>query len=298
MSVLQIHHLDKSYADVSLLRDISLTLEEGERVGLVGINGSGKTTLMRIIASLESYDSGQIQVPANRRIGLLRQHPDPAGDIKMILESGYDPELAASFSQIGLEADPFMDPATLSGGERTRLALARFLSVHYDLLLLDEPTNNMDFSGIQATIRLLTQYSGSIIMVSHDRYVLDQTVSRILELENGEIREYSGNYSDYRQKKQQLFAGRMHRYTEGRKEQKRIEQAIKQTRQWAEKAHRKSTKKDKSGLKMGIKEYKRVKARKMDQKVKNDLKRLEKKKQQQEDLAHILTIIYMRGKLI
>lgn len=282
MSVLQIHHLAKNFADFSLLRDVSLNLEEGERVGLVGINGCGKTTLMRIIAGLEPFDSGQIRIPEKQKVGLLRQRPDPDHDIQVILESGYDPELAAGLNKIGLEADPFANPAALSGGERTRLALARILSSHLDLLLLDEPTNNMDFPGVQATISMLADYPASMIIVSHDRYFLDRMVTRILELDNGLIHEYPGNYSDYRQLKQQLFTQKMNRYAEDRKEQKRIEQSIRQTRQWAEKAHRKSTDNDKSGQKMGLKEYKRVKARKMDQKVKNDLKRLEKKKQQQE----------------
>src|SRR5690554_4541546 len=187
MSVLQIHHLYKGYADFSLLHDISLNLEQGERVGLVGINGSGKTTLMRIIAGLEPYDSGQIQIYGNPNIALLRQHPDPARDIQLILESGYDPELADGLNQIGLAADPFLSPATLSGGERTRLALARILATRFSLLLLDEPTNNMDFHGIQATIRLLVDHPASMLIVSHDRYFLDRMVTRILELENGEI---------------------------------------------------------------------------------------------------------------
>lgn len=282
MPILDVQHLSKSFADFKLFHDISFHLEEGERVGLVGINGCGKTTLMRMIAGLEPADSGKIIMARNLNAGLLRQLPNPRLDVESIIRNGFDPELASGLNQFGLEVDPFNNPDVLSGGERTRLALAEFLSSRYYLMLLDEPTNNMDFSGIRATINLLSQHRGSMLIVSHDRYLLDQMATRILELENGEIHEYKGNYSDYRQQKQQLFEERLHRYQEGRKEQKRIEQAVRQTREWAEKAHRKSTEKDSSGLKMGVKENKRVKARKMDRKVKSDLKRLEKKVQHQE----------------
>ena len=280
MPILVVHNLEKSFADNHLLRSMSFHIEEGERVGLVGINGSGKTTLMRILAGLDSCDSGQVQLRKQAVSGLLRQYPDPAQDVQAIIESGYDPELAACMNQIGLEADPLLHSETLSGGERTRLSLARFLAARFDLMLLDEPTNNMDLNGIQATIWQLRQHQGSMMIVSHDRYFLDQMVTRILELENGEIHEFHGNYSDYREQKKLQYEAHLHQYEAGRKEQKRIEQAIRQTRQWADKAHRKSTEKDKSGLRMGVKENKRVKAKKMDQKVKSDTKRLEKKVQQ------------------
>jgi len=149
-------------------------------------------------------------------------------------------------------------------------------------MLLDEPTNNMDHDGIRATIRMLKQQAVSMLIVSHDRYFLDQMASRIFELDQGIIYEYEGNYSDYRRQKAKQAEEQLHRYEAERKEQKKIEQAIIQTKQWAEKAHRDSTKKDDSGLKMGVKENKRVKARKFDKKVKNDTKRLERRIRQQE----------------
>ena len=282
MSVLQVSRIAKSYAGFELLSDISFSLEDQERIGLVGINGCGKTTLLRILAGLDQADRGSMQNSQDLLIGLLRQDPDPAEDTAAIIESGYDPELAASLNQIGLEADPFSQPQTLSGGERTRLAVGRFLAARFDILLLDEPTNNMDLQGIRQTIQMLKRHPGSMIIVSHDRYFLDQMVTRIIELDHGRLTSYPGNYSAWRQQKEQLFQEQMHRYEEGRKEQKRVEAAIRQTRQWAEKAHRMSTKKDKSGLTMGTKEFKRGKARKLDQKVKNDVRRLERNIQTQE----------------
>ena len=281
MSLINVEHIQKSFGLRSLLRDISFSIEEKECIGLVGINGCGKTTLMRILVGLETYDAGQIIMRKQLSVGLFRQIPEPEVDIDQIIEAGYDADLASSMNYLGLEADPFASPDTLSGGERTRLALARFLSVGYDLLLLDEPTNNMDFDGIQAAVQMLKEHPGSALIVSHDRYFLDRLVSRVFEIDQGILNEYTGNYSDYREQKQLQFEQQMHRYEADRKEQRKIEKAIVQTRQWADKAHRDSTKKDHSGLKMGVKENKRVKARKLDQKIKNDTKRLERKLQQQ-----------------
>ena len=282
MSIVQAKNIQKTFGERELLRDVSFHIGESEVIGLVGINGSGKTTLMRILAGLESYDSGQLMIKKYLSIGLLRQLPDPESDVNSMLESGYDAELAACLNYIGLEADPFNNPQNLSGGERTRLSLGRFLSSNFDLMLLDEPTNNMDYDGIRATIKMLKQQTGSMLIVSHDRFFLDQMVSRIFELDQGVIYEYEGNYSDYRRQKAKQAEEQLHRYEAERKEQKKIEQAILQTKQWAEKAHRDSTKQDDSGLKMGVKENKRVKARKLDQKIKSDTKRLERRIKQQE----------------
>lgn len=282
MAVLQTFHLSKSYENEILFQDVSFHLEPQERVGLVGVNGCGKTTLLRILAGLGTADQGQVKVEKGRLIGLLRQHPDANDDARAIVESGYDPALAASLNQVGLSLDPIWRPKVLSGGEKTRLGLGRLLATDFDILLLDEPTNNMDDQGIRQTLHQLKQHAGSMIVVSHDRYFLDQLVTRIFELERGTLKVYPGHYSDYRQAKQKEHDDRMHRYQEDLKTQRQIEKAIAKTQQWAQSAHRNSTRKDDSGLTMGVKEAKRVKARKLDRKVKNDLKRLERQKQKGE----------------
>jgi len=110
MSIVQAKNIQKTFGERELLRDVSFTIEENEVVGLVGINGSGKTTLMRMLAGLDNYDSGQLQIRKSLSIGLLRQLPDPEADVSSMLESGYDADLAASLNHIGLEADPFADP--------------------------------------------------------------------------------------------------------------------------------------------------------------------------------------------
>jgi macrolide transport system ATP-binding/permease protein len=235
MAFYQVWQIAKSFGDTEILKDIRFQLSDRERVGLVGNNGSGKTTLLRILAGLEEPDRGIISVPKRAAVEMMQQ-PDLDGD-------------------------------RLSGGERTWLALNRLLADPPDLMLLDEPTNNLDLQNTRAAIKLLHQCSGSMIIVSHDRYFLDSMVTRILEIEDGRIVEYDGNYSYYRQEKLRLYDERLHRYQEDRKEQKRVREAIRQTRQWAEKAHRDSTKADSSGNTKGTKEYHRSKAMKMEKTI-------------------------------
>ena len=128
--------------------------------------------------------------------------------------------------------------------------------------------------GVQALLDELSGNYATLVVVSHDRYFLDRAVDRILELENGRVTEYGGNYTDYREAKARDYAERMHRWQEGVKKQKALEEDIAALHARAEKAHRKSTEKDSSGLKMGVKEGKRARAKKMDKKVKSDAKRL------------------------
>ena len=250
MAQIQVYHLAKSFGLNALLKDISFQMPAGEKAGLVGINGSGKTTLLRILAGQISPDSGEIHLPKRAAVDLLEWAAPQDGD------SGPD------------------EP--LSGGERTRLALTRFLAEKPDLMLMDEPTNNLDWQGIRQALKLLKNCPSGMLIVSHDRYFLDNLVTRIFEIEDGRLIEYAGNYSFYRQEKERLFQERQRRYENDRKQQERVREAIRQTREWAEKSHAQSTRPDASGNKMGLKEYKRNKAKKLEQKAKNDIRRLEK----------------------
>ncbi len=283
MTVLQVLHLSKSYTDRSLLQDLTFSLGVGERVGLVGNNGCGKTTLLRMLAGQEVPDSGEIRLASHLSVGYLPQLPDPRADLDSLQaqhRAGEKPQLAWQLNPEGLDERTVAQAATLSGGERTRLALSRFLASAPDILLLDEPTNNLDLDGIQTVIRLLQDAMGSMIIVSHDRYLLDQLVTRILEIDNTGIRSYTGNYSQYRAEKERLLQESLHRYAESRKQQRQLQEEIVQKRQWADKAHRDSTKMDSSGNKMGLKEYKRVKAGKLARKAKQDMRRLERLQQE------------------
>lgn len=286
--MLQAIHISRFFGDKILFQDLSFQLPDGERVGLVGDNGSGKTTLLHLLAGLDVPDQGEIRVVRRQRIGLLDLSPvrNPAGAAGSVWQSPSfqttEPDTATSLvwqqEQTGLVRDlPRQGQwSTLSGGERTRLALSRFLADPPDIFLLDEPTNNLDLAGIQTVIRQLASQSAAMVIVSHDRYLLDCLVTRIVEIDYGQLVEYQGNYSFYRQEKERLFQERLHRFEEGRKQQRQIQDAIRQTREWAEKGHRNSTKPDASGLTMGVKEKKRARAMKKDKKAKNDIQRLER----------------------
>jgi macrolide transport system ATP-binding/permease protein len=251
MAFCELSNISKQFGDRAVLRRIDCKLAKGERVGLVGSNGCGKTTLLRIIAGLEQADGGEIHLPRQASVGLL--------------ETGADSRLAGQ-----------PQAASLSGGERTLAAVTSFMANPPDLLLLDEPTSNLDFQGIQTVINLLRDCPGGMLIVSHDRYFLDRAVTRIVEIEDGRLVEYPGNYTVYRETKARIYQERLHRYEAARKEQQRIKEAIQEKRQWAEKAHRDSTKLDSTAHKtMGLKEYKRAKAMKLDKKAKNDIRRLE-----------------------
>lgn len=291
--------LSISFGIQTILENISFSVEEGERIGLVGANGTGKSTLLSLIEGSLLPDEGSVWHKSGSTFSVLRQSPMEGSMKEEIVESsltasillqtqlaGYVKEeimagsIAVTFKKymrlLNLDEDIFSRLDHLSGGDKTKLALSALLSHESTVLLLDEPTNNLDYEGISVLIEVIRNYGGTVVIVSHDRYFLDQTVDRILELENHHLTSFSGNYSEYKRQKTALFEESVHRYEVGKKEQKRIKDEIQGVRAWSEKAHRESRKKDRSGNKMGMKEFKRAKAKKMDQKVKNDTHRLER----------------------
>ena len=276
--MLNVIHVDRYFGDLILFQDLSFHLRTGERVGLVGDNGSGKTTLLRLMAGLDEPDHGAVRLAHHAKAGFLDLSPTGIQKQDPTFQSASTSALSWQVRQTGLidKLQATAHPETLSGGEKTRLALSRFLADPPDVMLLDEPTNNLDLPGIQSVIRLLDEQTCAMVIVSHDRYLLDNLVTRIVEIENGRLVEYEGNYSFYREEKERLYEEQLHRFEEDRKQQRQVQEAIKRTRQWAEKAHRDSTKKDSSGLTMGRKEFKRAKAMKMEKKAKNDIHRLER----------------------
>ena len=276
MPILQLLHIQLSFPPEELLTDVNFTVEAGERIGLVGRNGSGKSTLFSLLTGENKPDGGSVFMPETR-IGYLKQSPE----INANPESFSDMALYYA-ARLLLADDVFERLETASGGERTKAALALLLAEEPSLLLLDEPTNHMDYDGIQALSQLLREFDGTCIIISHDRYFLDETAGRILELDRGCVRSFKGNYSAYRKEKERLFQKQLHRYESDRKEEKRIESAIQKTRDWAQKAHRDSTKVPGGTPKMGYKERERVKAKKLDSSARSRVKRLEKLKGESE----------------
>jgi len=275
MPIIQLSHIEKSYPPDTLLLDINFSVEMGEKIGLVGRNGCGKSTLFSILFGGEKEDGGTFFKKKGLSIGLLHQNP-------VISENDFSEMAYYYASRLLLDTEVFTRIPFLSGGEKTKLALSLLLAKEPDFLLLDEPTNHMDYESVLALSQLLQEFDGTALIISHDRYFLDETVQRILEISEGVIFDYDGNYSAYREQKAQRYQEQLHRYESAKKEEKRIDNIIKNTRDWAQKAHRESREIPSGTPKMGFKEKERVKAKKLDSRAKNTINRLERFKKKSE----------------
>ena len=262
MPLVTLNEVSMMFSGRRVLDAASLSLHEGEAVGLIGANGSGKTTLLRIIAGAVQPDSGRVDRRKGLRIGFMEQEPDLCSEMSLhdaalgafadLLETerrmrelereiaeaqadlrhnllrqlgalqsrfehagGYEHESRTEAALMGLSFthDQFARPVSvLSGGERTRLALARLLLRDAELLLLDEPTNHLDLAGIEwLETYLQKKFRGAALIVSHDRLFLDRTVKKILDLDAGRVQEYPGNYTQYAGQKE------LHRLEQTRK---------------------------------------------------------------------------------
>ena len=193
MKNIQVSHLSKSYGMQEVLRDISLTMNDGEIIGLLGENGSGKSTLLKILVGEESPDSGSVSIsPKGIKIGYLPQVID--------------------------------DDSPRSSGEKTVKLLKEILDGNPDVLFLDEPTNHLDFDGLQWLETVVKGFQGLILLISHDRYFLDKTVNKIIELEEGQIEVYGGNYSFYVQQKKIQAEANERKYYQQQKRLKKLEE--------------------------------------------------------------------------
>jgi ATP-binding cassette subfamily F protein uup len=211
---LDVQQLTKSFGSLILFRDISFSIAEGQKVGLIAKNGTGKSTLLSILSGVEGYDSGDIIFRRDLRVGMLEQSPvfDPA---ESVLDACFnhqgDEEKVLKAKQIltQLKIRDLQQPmGQLSGGQQKRVALANVLITEPDLLILDEPTNHLDLEMIEWLEGFLSRGNKTLLMVTHDRFFLDRVCSVILELDDQTIYTYRGNYSYYLEKRQERIDNR------------------------------------------------------------------------------------------
>ena len=267
MIVLTIQNLHKAFGGNVVLKDVNLTLQDHQRMGLVGVNGCGKTTLLNILAGREQSDGGSIALMKGLRVGYMEQQYRAQGDstvfeeMKRVFEPVFAMEeklralekemseasetelkrmgetyarLSDAFEKadgyawkssiqgvlagLGFKKEQYDQPARLlSGGELTRLCLAKLLLQKPDLLLLDEPTNHLDLSALDWLEHYLSDYKGALIVVSHDRYFLDHVCTHISELLLGTLEQYTGNYSSYMKERAERFEIRMRAWEQQQK---------------------------------------------------------------------------------
>ena len=219
---LDIQNLTKRIGDLVLFENISFSLAEGERVGIIARNGAGKSTLLNVISGKEDYESGEIIFRNNLRIGYLEQNPhfNPTDTVLTAVSQLQDSILGGdeftdedasriSAKQIltKLQITEFEKPVgLLSGGQLKRVALARVLLSNPDLLILDEPTNHLDLEMIEWLEGYLRRNVRSLLMVTHDRYFLDRVCNEILEIEDKTLYSYRGNYAYYLEKRDERIA--------------------------------------------------------------------------------------------
>ena len=211
---LDVQHLTKSFGSLVLFNDISFSVAEGQKVGLIAKNGTGKSTLLSILSGKEGYDNGEIIFRRDLRVGMLEQSPDfdPA---ESVLDACFnhkgDPEKVLKAKQILTQLkirDLDQPMGQLSGGQQKRVALANVLITDPDLLILDEPTNHLDLEMIEWLEGFLNRGNKTLLMVTHDRFFLDRVCSVILELDDQTIYSYRGNYSYYLEKRQERIDNR------------------------------------------------------------------------------------------
>ena len=211
MNILNIEHIHKIFGDKVIFDDISCGIDQGEKIGIIGVNGTGKTTLLRVIAGEEEPDEGQVITQNGIRISWLPQTPefpqhmtilDYVAEGKWQKDWSTESEARRMLNTLGI-TDQNINMDNLSGGEKKRVALARMLLNPADILILDEPTNHLDGEMVMWLEDFLRNFRGTVIMVTHDRYFLDRVANRILEISHGKLYSYAGDYSRFLELKAQ-----------------------------------------------------------------------------------------------
>lgn len=291
MIILSCNNLTKSFGVESILENISFTVNEGDKIGVIGVNGTGKTTLFKIISGIYGYDSGEIYTSKDCEIGYLEQNTNfysdntiftevlevfsdlikmeedlrkmeceisdkssetNSPDLQKLMDNyshklelfqnsngyGYKSEAKGVLKGLGFNDEELEKPIKiLSGGEKTRVLLAKLLLRKPTLLLLDEPTNHLDSDALEWLELFLKQYKGTVILISHDRYFLDQSVNRIFEIHNKKLKAYNGNYSYYVEKSAIDKEIERKTYEDQQKEIKKQEESIERLKAYGREKH-------------------------------------------------------------
>lgn len=210
MSVINVEHISKLYGDKLVLEDLSCSVDEGDKIGIIVINGTGKSTLLRIIAGEEEADEGKIIFSNGLTVGWLGQNPEFDEDSSILkyvcegkkIEEDYGYESDAKAMLTVLELEQFDEKIkNLSGGQKKRAALCKVLLQKPDILILDEPTNHLDNKMSDWLENYLRSFRGVLLMVTHDRYFLDKVTNHIWEVDGGKVYYYDENYSGYLERK-------------------------------------------------------------------------------------------------
>ena len=291
MIVLSCNNLNKSFGIDSILEDVSFTVNEGDKIGIIGINGTGKTTLFKIISGVYGYDNGDIYTAKDCEIGYLEQNMNfhsentildevlevfrdlidmetylrnlelkiaeegeksNSDDLDKLMNEyshklelfadkngyGYKSEAKGVLKGLGFSDNDMNKPISiLSGGEKTRILLGKLLLKKPTLLMLDEPTNHLDSEAIEWLELFLKQYKGTVMLISHDRYFLDQVVNRTFEIHNKKLKTYNGNYSKFLELSRVEKELELKKYEDQQKDLKKQEESIERLKAYGREKH-------------------------------------------------------------
>lgn len=281
MILIDINNLTVSFGEKDIFKNVTLTVQKGQCIGLTGLNGAGKTTLMKVIAGLQDYSEGTLSIAKGLKIGYLEQQHTTKGIHSVFDEAvksfdelfsveermhkieeamaednadmvslgekyqnaqnlfeelggyGWKSRLMGVLKGLGLTEEFWDKPVdTLSGGEKTRLALAKMLLKKNDILLLDEPTNHLDLEAAQWLTDYLSRFSGTVLLISHDRYMMDKLCDGVAQIENGRLHYYKGNYTEYCRKWEEELKANQKLYEKQQDEIKRQRAIIARFRQF------------------------------------------------------------------
>lgn len=200
MNIINIEHISKIYGEKVIYENASFGIQQGDKIGIVGVNGTGKSTLLKLIAGEETPDSGQIIRQNGIRIAYVPQNPHLPDDQNIrtfaYCGAGENWQVESNLMELGIR-DFDMRISHLSGGQKRRVVLAKALADHFDVLLLDEPTNHLDEGMLFWLEDYLKHFRGTLVMVTHDRYFLDKVSNRILEISHGNMYGYDADYSGF-----------------------------------------------------------------------------------------------------